>query len=55
MESGERTTTDFGDSATTIKASGILEVVTKFKAGLRQKRLLMVSKKDVMPVLCTRL
>ena len=41
MEPGEMTTVNFGDSVTATEASGILELGTRLKAGLRQKRLLM--------------
>ena len=37
MEPGERTTVDFGDSATATEASGILEVGTKFKSWTQTK------------------
>ena len=37
MELGERTTVDFGDSATATEASGILEVGTNFKSWTQTK------------------
>ena len=40
MEPGERTTVDFGDSATATEASGIVEVGTKFKSWTQTKEVI---------------